>query len=78
MARRRYSDLAFSEEEEFDFLASDPADRAFWDEFWMQEVSKSEKVPLVTVTIRNEETGEERVVKHVRLQYRAMRKLRDW
>lgn len=78
MARRRYSDLMISEEEEFDFLASDPADQAFWDEFWTQEASKNEGTPMVTITVRNEETGEERVLEHVRLRYRAMKKLRDW
>ncbi|OGY17784.1 MAG: hypothetical protein A2900_06085 [Candidatus Chisholmbacteria bacterium RIFCSPLOWO2_01_FULL_50_28] len=77
MAKRRFSDLTFSEEEEF-FLTSDPADQAFWDEFWTQEASMNEDTPLVTITVRNEETGEERVLEHVRLRYRAMKKLRDW
>ena len=77
MAKRRFSDLTFSEEEEF-FLTNDPADQAFWDEFWTQEASMNEDTPLVTITVRNEETGEERVLEHVRLRYRAMKKLRDW
>ena len=76
MAKRRFDDFDFPEDDQ-DFFAADAADQAFWDEFWSQEHSKSEEAPLVTVTIRNQKTGEEKVVENVRLRFRSLQKLRD-
>lgn len=76
MAKRRFDDFYFDDDEAAEFFATDAADQAFWDEFWTQEYSKREDVPLVTITIRNEETGEERVIQNVRLRFRTMGKLK--
>lgn len=74
MAKRRFDDLNL-EHEEMDYIGSDPADRAFWDEFWNRENSKNIEDPLVTIVIRNQETGEEKVVENVRLRFRNFKKL---
>ena len=76
MSRHRVNDLSTKEDDYVDFSGSDAADQAFWDEFWTQEASTTEDVPLVTITIRNEETGEEKVIEKVRLQFRNSIKLR--
>lgn len=75
MARRRFDNLR-SDEDLADFLGTDPADQAFWDEFWKLESTRDEKAPLVTVKIFNQETGEERVIENVRLRFRTLKKLR--
>lgn len=76
MAKRKFDDSHFDDEDVGDFFATDTADQAFWDEFWKQESSKHEDLPLVTITIRNEETGEERVIQNVRLRFRSLKKFR--
>jgi hypothetical protein len=75
MSRRRFDDFKL-EEDEKESLDSDPADRAFWDEFWKEEGSRDKEDPLVTIIIRNQETGEEKVVENVRLRFRSLKKLR--
>ena len=74
MAKRRFDD--FSKEDEHEFFASDAADQAFWDEFWRQENSRNEESSLVTITIKDQDTGEEKVVQNVRLRFRSMKVLR--
>ncbi|MCH7952217.1 hypothetical protein IH980_05780 [Patescibacteria group bacterium] len=76
MARRRFDDFRSDDDDFSEFFATDAADQAFWDEFWNRESVKDEEAPLVTITIRNEETGEERVVEKVRLRFRTLKKLR--
>ena len=75
MAKRRLDEV--STKDEGGIVASDAADQVFWDEFWRQENSKTDKGSLVTITIRNQETGEEKIVENVRLRFRSMRVLRD-
>jgi protein subunit release factor B len=48
-------------------LASDEADAAFWDEFYLRETSRDAEDKLYTITIKDELTGEEQVIKHVKL-----------
>ena len=74
MAKGRFDDLL--KEDEKGFLASDAADQVFWDEFWKQENSKNLVEPLVTITITNQETGEEKVIENVRLRFKSMKVLR--
>lgn len=77
MAKRHYDDLFSPEDEDVqEFFGADVADQAFWDEFWSLEEQREEYVPPVTITIRNEETGEERIIENVRLRFRTLRKLR--
>jgi hypothetical protein len=76
MAKRRFDDFYFDDDDVREFFATDAADQAFWDEFWRQEASKQENDPMVTITIRNEETGEEKVIENVRLRFRTLRKLK--
>jgi hypothetical protein len=76
MAKKRFGGFHFDDDDAKEFVATDAADQAFWDEFWKQESSGQEDVPLVTITIRNEETGEEKVIENVRLRFRTLKKLR--
>lgn len=75
MAKRRFDDFT-QDGETYEFYATDAADQAFWDEFWRQESLSEEDTPLVTITIRDEETGEERIIERVRLRFRSLKKLR--
>lgn len=75
MAKRRYEEQNPHEEGFQELFGADSADQAFWDEFWRLEASGDEEAPLVTITIRNEETGEERVIEKVRLRFRSSRRL---
>lgn len=76
MARhKRIDDFRFDEDEVQEFVGIDNADDAFWDEFARLEEERDEIAPLVSITIRNEETGEERVIENVRLRFRALKKL---
>ena len=76
MAKRRFDDFNFDDDDVREFFATDAADQAFWDEFWKQEASKQEEAPLVTITVRNEETGEEKVIENIRLRFRTLKKLK--
>lgn len=76
MAKSKFGNFRF-DEDSFDFSDSDFADQAFWDEFWRLETAGKEDAPLVTVNIRDQETGEEREIKNVRLKFRISTKLRD-
>jgi hypothetical protein len=75
MAKRRVDNIEQSDDEPF--LPVDKADQAFWDEFWRQEYTRNEQAPLVTITITNEETGEERVIENVRLRFKNAVKMRE-
>lgn len=74
MAKRKFDD--FSKKDDKDFLVSDVADQAFWDEFWRQENLKGDDCSLVTITVKNQETGEEKVIENVRLRFKSMEVLR--
>ncbi len=76
MSKRRFDKFNFKEDDQ-EFLPVDAADQAFWDEFWTQEFSRNEETPLVTITIKNEETGEEKVLENVRLRFKSLERLKD-
>lgn len=76
MASRKSDDF-FYKQEDLEEYASDAADKAFWDEFWLQENSKDGDEPMMTITIKNQETGEEKVVENVRLKFRSPKLLKD-
>ncbi len=63
--------------EQTEYQVSDVYDEAFWDQFWALESKKNSEDPLVTITIRDQTTGDEKVVDNVRLRFRAKKKLRD-
>lgn len=48
-------------------LGGDEADAAFWDEFFLLECQTEGDDRRFTITIKDEVTGEKRVLKHVRL-----------
>lgn len=60
-----------------EIMEIDTADQAFWDEFWAQESGKSGAEPLFTITIKNQLTGEEKVVENVKLKFRNLKRLAD-
>lgn len=76
MAKGKFEDF-FNKREEVGKFAVDVADEAFWDEFWSQENKRYEEdEPLVTITITNQDTGEEKIIENVRLRFKSMKKLR--
>ncbi len=74
---KRFKNIEILDQENREYRVTDAYDEAFWDEFWSLELKRSEEAPLVTVTIRDQETGDERVVKNVRLRFRVKKRLRD-
>ena len=76
MAKRRLNDIDTSRDDR-NFLPTDRADQAFWDEFWTRETSKNEESSLVTITIKDQETGEEKVLENVRLRFKSVKRLRE-
>ena len=79
MARRRSHQVESLKltEDPYDYVVGDAGDAAFWDEFWLREELTDETGNQVTVVIRNEDTGEERVIGGLRLRLRSMRKIRE-
>ena len=74
---KRFEDIQISDQDKREYHVTDAYDRAFWDQFWKLESQKNEEAPLVTITIKNQETGKEKVVKNVRLRFRSKSKLGD-
>lgn len=76
MAKRQLDDFESLNEDQ-EFLPNDAADQAFWDEFWTRDTVDDEESPLVTITIKDQGTGEEKVLENVRLRFRNFKKIRD-
>ncbi|OGV90948.1 hypothetical protein A3A66_03470 [Microgenomates group bacterium RIFCSPLOWO2_01_FULL_46_13] len=64
----KFSDNFIDDLPEAAFAATDEADAAFWDEFFLQEDKKEEdRERRYTITITDEVSGKAKTFKHVRL-----------
>lgn len=72
MANKLYDDY-IDDVPELTTFAVDEADAAFWDEFHLLESATEGEEESYTVTIENEQTGERRIYKQVRLTKDALK-----